>query len=409
VEIVTVSGPHRTSSHAAAKLARLSNHHHERWRHPAQVVGLWEQADRIDLRLLQHKVRGQWWDVLARHDVTLLVTREYEHLVLALRADKHGGVISYLPMPHPSGLAVDRRRGIVHLASTRNPNQIIDLRPVRGLLARQDVTAAAPPTNPLTPVRSRFLPGCLYLHDLAMIGGQLHGNAVGQNAVVRLDDDGGHERVWWPKSIESGGKQAFGRNYLQLNSIAAGADLAGSFFSASTPKIGARRPGQRNFPVDGRGVIFSGATRQPIVGGLTRPHSARLHRGQIWVDNSGYGQVGVASGGRFETVAALPGWTRGLSLHDGVAFVGVSRVIPRFSVYAPGLEVDEATCGVHAVEAATGKVLGSITWPAGNQIFAVEWVPRSFTGGFPSWGRRSRSGAGATELFYAFETRTNSE
>jgi uncharacterized protein (TIGR03032 family) len=377
------------SNHSPAKLARLSDHHNAKWRNPAQVLALWEQADKINPDLLSHKVRGGWWDLLARLDITLLVTREYEHLVLAMRADKNGGAVSYLPVPHPSGIAVDRRRGIVHLASTRNPNSIVALRPLRGLLA---------------PMRCQFLPGSLRLHDLAMIGGRLHGNAVGQNAIVKLHDDGRYERVWWPKCIASAGKSGFACNYLQLNSIAAGATLASSFFSASTDKPGARRPGHRNFAVDGRGVIFSGKTRQPIVRGLTRPHSARLHRGQLWVDNSGYGQLGIARDGRFEPVATLPGWTRGLCLHKGVAFVGVSRVIPRYAVYAPGLEVDEATCGVHAVDAASGKLLGSITWPSGNQIFAVEWVPRSFTGGFPSWGR-----PGATELFYAFETRADRE
>lgn len=377
------------SNHSPAKLARLSDHNNAQWRNPAQVVALWDQADKIDPRLLQQKVRGDWWDVLARLDITLLVTREYEHLVLALAADRRGGKVSYLSLPHPSGLAVDRRRGIVHLASTRNPNAIVRLRPVDGLLS---------------PVCCHFLPGRLYLHDLAMIGSQLHGNAVGQNAIVKLNDDGSHQRVWWPRSLEPRGRAGFERNYLQLNSIAAGANLAGSFFSATVDKPGARRPGHRNFAVDGRGIIFSGRTRRPIVRGLTRPHSARLHRGQLWVDNSGYGQVGLAHDGRFEPLATLPGWTRGLCLHRGVAFVGVSRVIPRFAMYAPGLEVDEATCGVHAVDAASGKVLGSITWPAGNQIFAVEWVPRSFSGGFPSWGRSS-----ATDLFYQFEARADRE
>ncbi len=77
--------PRRMSNHSPAKLARLGDHHNAKWRNPAQVVALWEQADKINPDLLSHKVRGDWWDVLARLDMTLLVTREYEHLVLALR------------------------------------------------------------------------------------------------------------------------------------------------------------------------------------------------------------------------------------------------------------------------------------------------------------------------------------
>ena len=78
-----------------------------------------------------------------------------------------------------------------------------------------------------------------------MVGGALHANAVGQNAVVRFDDDGG----WTPRLVAAlrsrrRGAARFDRNYLQLNSIAAGPTLARSFFSASAADAGSpRRPG----------------------------------------------------------------------------------------------------------------------------------------------------------------------
>ena len=106
----------------------------------------------------------------------LLVTREYEHLRRGARAS--GRPDASMPLPHPSGLAVDRGER-VHVASTRNPNQV-------------SVELAAAPTRRAAGGRSsrcapRSIPGALYLHDLALVGGVLHGNAVGQNAVVRLD------------------------------------------------------------------------------------------------------------------------------------------------------------------------------------------------------------------------------
>ena len=155
----------------------------------------------------------------------------------------------------------------------------------------------------------------------------------------------------------------FGQNHIQLNSIAAGTDLHSSYFSASTDTLSVRRPGHQNFPVDKRGIIFSGATREPIVRGLTRPHSARLHAGKIWVDNSGYGELGIAEDGKFISVALLPGWTRGLCFYQDIAFVGTSRVIPRFRQYAPGLDVEASICGLHAVDTKSGKTRGSLIWP----------------------------------------------
>ncbi len=130
------------------------------------------------------------------------------------------------------------------------------------------------------------------------------------------------------------------QNHLQLNSIAAGPSLRSSFFTASTDAISRRRPGHANFPVDGRGVVFSGATREPVAFGLTRPHSARLREGRIWLLNSGYGEFGFVDGRSFSRVATLPGWTRGLAFHGRFAFVGTSRVLPRFRQYAPGLKTD---------------------------------------------------------------------
>ncbi len=84
-----------------------------------------------------------------------------------------------------------------------------------------------------------------------------------------------------------------------------------------------------------------------------------------------------------------------------MAFVGTSRVIPRFRRYAPGLDLDRSTCGIHAIDLATGRSLGSLEWPGGNQIFAVEGVPRTVTLGFPFRPRQRRT---STSLFYTFST-----
>jgi uncharacterized protein (TIGR03032 family) len=373
------------------------------WRNPRAVAALWPDVDAVDERLLRQRERGAFWDALAAAGVTLLVTREYEHFLLALHAGDTGPVVSYLPLPHPSGIAVDRRRGVVHVASTRNPNQIHDLVPA--VAAPPDVGARSVPLaeRPLVPVRTRLLPGGTYLHDLAMVDGRLHGNAVGKNCVVRIDDDGSVTPVWWPRAVERRGGAQLDRNYLQLNSIAAGATIRDSFFSASADAIGRTRPGDPDFPVDRRGVIFSGRTREPVVRGLTRPHSARLRRDALWVDNSGYGEVGVCTDGKLEVVARPGGWTRGLAFAGGIAFVGTSRVLVRFKQYAPGLDPAKCICGVHAVEVKSGKILGSLLWPNGNQVFAIEPVPAAWSAGLPVVVGRRRP-EWERGLFYGFVT-----
>jgi uncharacterized protein (TIGR03032 family) len=310
-----------------------------------------------------------------------------------------------MPVPHPSGIAFDRGRGRVHVASTRNPNRVIDLAPATGHLRRADAPAPDLSGRPLIPERARFYPGALYMHDLAMLGGELHANAVGENAVALLPEGGGYERVWWPRAIERRGRPDFSRNHIQLNSIAAGPDLDRSFFTASSDAIGRARPGQLSFKVDRRGVVFSGETGEPVARGLTRPHSARLHRRRLWVLDSGYGGVCHVRGSEVQTVAALPGWTRGLGFRGGVAFAATSRVIPRFRRYAPGLDLERSVCGVHAIDAGSGEVLGSIVWPGGNQVFAVEPVPASFSLGFPPPAGARNPAEPTKRLFYAYTPR----
>jgi uncharacterized protein (TIGR03032 family) len=389
------------SAPTARQLEQLWQRHDQEWRDPTSTLRPWG-GGRTDPKLLRSRVSGRWWETLDRLGITLLVTREYEHLVMAMSVADGRPHVTHLPLPHPSGLAVDRRSGVVSVASTRNPNQVYELEPVRRTLVRGELAAPEVSDRPLLPVRSTIYPGALYMHDLAYVGGRLHANSVGQNAVVRLPGGGDHEVVWWPRAIERGGKPDLSRNWIQLNSIAPGRDLASSFFSASAEVVSARRPGHRNFPVDGRGVVFSGATREPIARGLTRPHSARLHRRRVWVDNSGYGELGIAGDGRFEPVLRLPGWTRGLCFCEGVAFVGTSRVIPRYRQYAPGLDVERSRCALHAVDCSSGEVIGSLTWPYGNQIFAIDWLKRSQSMGLPA-SRANGASSRIGHLFYSFD------
>jgi uncharacterized protein (TIGR03032 family) len=373
--------------------------HSAEWRDTAQVASQWKEAAAVTSDVLESRASRGWWETLESLGITLFVTREYEHLVMAMSARERR--VSYFPLPHPSGLTADRKRGKLYVASSRNPNQVFAFQPATGCLQRGDVRTAPDLHAPLVPVSSAFYPGCLYLHDLALVGGELYGNAAGHNAIVRLKSDGTYQRAWWPKCIETTDGPAFDRNYIQLNSIAAGATLKDSYFSASSAEMGRRRPGHLNYRVDGRGVIMSGRTRQPICEGLTRPHSARLHNKKVWVANSGYGEIGHAERGRLEVANRLPGWTRGLCLAGDVIFAGTSRIIPRFARYAPGVDAARSLCGVHAINRVTGKVLGSIEWPAGNQIFAIDWMPAAATAGFP-FSLRARNPKRETAFFYGY-------
>lgn len=114
----------------------------------------------------------------------------------------------------------------------------------------------------------------------------------------------------------------------------------------------------------GGGVVIDVATGETVAGGLSMPHSPRVHDGQLWVLNSGQGELGVVDvgAGRFTPVAFCPGYARGLAFIDGFAVVGLSR--PRRNNVFEGLALQErmeggrmeAMAGVAVVELASGRV-----------------------------------------------------
>ena len=393
---------------SSKRLNQMWDEHSAQWRDPLEIISNTQSASIVNSQLLQNIVSGRWWETIERLGITVFVTREYEHLVIAFCVLDGNPIISYFPLPHPSGMAFDQNTKTLYVASTRNPNQLFKFKPLSGTMLRSDLKSSRLEsylyTKPMMPVSTQFLPGSTYLHDLAMVGDDLYANAVGQNAIIRMRTEGKYERVWWPKCIEKNDITHFDKNYLQLNSIAAGSSIEESYFSASTDIISSRRPGHRNFKVDKQGVIFSGKTRQPIVHGLTRPHSARLHRGTLWIDNSGYGELGYVDGSQYKKFVSLPGWTRGLMLEKSVAFVGSSRVIPRFRKYAPGLHVDQSVCGIFLVDISNQQTIGSTIWPFGNQVFSIVAIDAKVTAGFPSKVGTKRATLNEKALYYSFTT-----
>src|SRR5687767_12081812 len=139
--------------------------HSAEWRDTAQVCSQWREAAATDSRLLESRASRGWWQTVADLQVTLLVTREYEHLVMALSAPEGRPSLSFFPVPHPSGLVVDRDRSRVFFASTRNPNQVFTLKPATSQLERRDIKVPAVEGKPLSVVSSTSYPGSLYLHD----------------------------------------------------------------------------------------------------------------------------------------------------------------------------------------------------------------------------------------------------
>ncbi|MBK7824901.1 TIGR03032 family protein [Nannocystis sp.] len=76
------------------------------------------------------------------------------------------------------------------------------------------------------------------------------------------------------------------------------------------------------------GCVYDLRTSEPVCEGLSMPHSPRLHDGRLWLLEAGSGQLGWVDRerGRFERVAFLPGYARGLCIVGDHAVVGLSKL-----------------------------------------------------------------------------------
>lgn len=136
------------------------------------------------------------------------------------------------------------------------------------------------------------------------------------------------------------------------------------------------------------GVVIDVKTNQIVCEGLSMPHSPRIHKGQLWLLNSGTGELGVVnmgkdSKGQFEAKVFCPGFTRGLAFYDNYAFVGLSK--PRYKRFE-GLALDEKLkqadsepwCGVQIIDLSTNscvdwfRIDGNV-----SELYDLEVIPDS--------------------------------
>jgi uncharacterized protein (TIGR03032 family) len=129
------------------------------------------------------------------------------------------------------------------------------------------------------------------------------------------------------------------------------------------------------------GVLLEVPSGATISAGLSMPHSPRWHDGRLWVLESGAGGIGHVdlASGRYEELARLPGFTRGLDFYGPLAFVGLSQV--RESAVFCGIAIAEQPlvercCGVWVLEAASGRTVAFLKFEdAVHEIFSVQVLP----------------------------------
>ncbi|NEP79565.1 MAG: TIGR03032 family protein [Okeania sp. SIO3B3] len=127
------------------------------------------------------------------------------------------------------------------------------------------------------------------------------------------------------------------------------------------------------------GILMDIETNEILMRGLSMPHSPRWYQEQLWLLESGNGSLAKVdlNERKLETVAQLPGFTRGIDFWGNLAFIGLSQV-RETAVFTgmPITQLQERICGVWVVNILTGETIAFLRFEEGVQeIFSVAVLP----------------------------------
>lgn len=282
---------------------------------------------------------------LAGLDISLAFTSYQSGLLYMLGSQSnYGAQLHQSVVAKPMGLAMDGTGGLV-------------LTTANAITRYRDVLNPGERINHVFDAcyvpRQSWLTGMLDAHDVAVDDeGRVIFVNTAFNCLATLSPRHSFTEVWRPPFISA----LVNEDRCHLNGLAMAAGRPAFVTAASRSNT---IDGWRDRR-DGGGVVVDIASGEVVCAGLSMPHSPRLHRGRLWLLNSGTGEFGhIADGGRFEPVTFCPGFARGLALHGNLAFVGLSK--PRYQRFE-GLPLDrrladadsEAWCGIQVINLDTG-------------------------------------------------------
>jgi uncharacterized protein (TIGR03032 family) len=242
----------------------------------------------------------------------------------------------------------------------------------------RDIPDAAPKVEPAGTHDACFVPrnrhytGDISIHEVAWAGGQLWVIATAFSCLATLDADHSFIPQWTPPFIS----ELAPGDRCHLNGLCV-VDDKPRYVTAlgQTDEPGTWRQNKA-----AGGCLIDVQTNELVAEGLSMPHSPRWHRDSLWVLESGKGELCRVDhkSGRVETVAELPGFTRGLAFAGNLAFVGLSQI--RETATFGGLplteRLEERLCGVWMVDIDAGEIAGFIRFEdLVQEVFDVALLP----------------------------------
>ncbi|MEX2254927.1 MAG: TIGR03032 family protein [Acidimicrobiia bacterium] len=215
--------------------------------------------------------------------------------------------------------------------------------------------------------RSCHITGDLRIHDVAIADGEIWAVNTLFSCLVTFDDAHSFVPRWQPSFVTA----LTPEDRCHLNGLAI---VNGEPRYATALGTTDTAGGWRADKTSG-GVVIDVVSNEIVARGLSMPHSPRWHNGQLWVLESGVGRLGRVdfATGTVETVAEVPGFTRGLAFAGPYAFVGLSQVRETLFEGVPIKERPDRACGVWVIDTRSGRTVAFLRFEGlVQEIFDVQ-------------------------------------
>jgi uncharacterized protein (TIGR03032 family) len=191
------------------------------------------------------------------------------------------------------------------------------------------------------------------------------------SCLCKMDDEHNFVPVWRPKWVS----ELAAEDRCHLNGLAL--ENGVPRFVTAISGVSDKKEGWRENKRDS-GVLVDLMNNEVVVDGLCMPHSPRIYRGDLWILDSGKGELSKIVKGKVVPVTRFQGFPRGICFYKNLAFVGISKV--RETIHFGELpiteSIEERTCGVFVVDINTGEIVSWIKFEAGvEEIFSVCYLP----------------------------------
>ena len=138
--------------------------------------------------------------------------------------------------------------------------------------------------------------------------------------------------------------------------------------------------GWRENKVSG-GILMDVPSGEIVLEGLPMPHSPRVYNGKLYLLLSATGELVYAEPetGRYEVVAQLPGFVRGMARCGDYLFVGLSKLRKSSSTFA-ALPISEQAVfsGIVVVSLSEGHIVEHLRYETGvEEIYDVQVLPEA--------------------------------